>query len=423
MADEKPAPKPPPKQAAPQAAGAKPPPKQVAVQQKPAVQQAAAQTRVTLSKPKVKIGGGILAQMKAGKESSLENIEERVAGIEGFDEVKMPELFKTFYSTLAPKMTLPRTSYTILKAFANIDVTTEKVAGCLKLNQYYGSQFFKNIASVQKREELPTAEGAVLLLGMQNSRNFIIGMQMLRTVTGAHPEWTKEGKLKTAPNELIKCALKVEEVLAGDKSSYSDTAYAAGVMFDILTLIAMNTVEDKKKISAYIDTVFTHSLLAAKIGKELARNMPDFSFTKYIFAACLIHDIGKVMLAIMNPQYYQYVEEVGKKGLPRIIRHYAEGKQYGVNHALLGGLACNFYKIFKPIDKAILYHHEPYLLRTANKGMFQLASMVCLATNMATSFKKVDRGDDPVLLQWKGPEIRDFRIDNRAIISATQKAV
>jgi HD-like signal output (HDOD) protein len=322
---------------------------------------------------------------------------------------------------LLPIYRIQATSYEVLKSFVNIDVTAERVAASLAANPYYSYQFFRNIESMGKREELPSAESAVVLYGMQNSRNFILAMQLIRSITGTHPEWSKEGKLKTVPSDVLKYALKIEEILAGNKSGYADTAYAGGLMFDIVANYALQVVEDKKRISDVIETSYKHGLLSAKIGMELARNIPEFGFTKYIFSACLIHDIGKLAIAVLDPGYLNFLEECSNRGLPRTVRVFAEQQQYGVNHALLGGLLARAFKIFLPVEKAIFYHHAPYLLRASNKNLYQLAAMICLATNMASNFKKVDKADDPVLLSWNTPELGGFKVNARMMMNASAK--
>ncbi len=188
--------------------------------------------KVTLSKGGPKVGGGLLAQMKASKGIEDERVEDAVLALPQMKSAYAVPMLHAFLEKIAPRIMLPRTSYGILKSFGNIDVTAEKVAQCLKANPYYQYQFFKTIRSMGKREELPSTEGAVILLGMQNSRNLIVSLQLLRTVRGGHPEWSKDNKLKFAPQDIVKYALKTEETLQGNRSAYSDTAYSAGLLFD-----------------------------------------------------------------------------------------------------------------------------------------------------------------------------------------------
>jgi HD-like signal output (HDOD) protein len=238
-----------------------------------------------------------------------------------------------------------------------------------------------------------------------------------------HPEWGKDGKLKVSPNDLLKYALRTEELVAGNKEGYSETAFAAGLMFDALQMVASEVAanDDRKKVSAYIDTVYQHGLRSAQIGMELGRLIPDFTYKKYIFSTCLIHDVGKIMLAALNPAYLTFVDECGKKEVPRAVRFFAEEKRFGINHAMLSAISCRSFKMFRNVERAVLFHHDPYLLKNSNRNMHQLAQLVCLASNIANNFKKTDKLDDPMLARWRGAELKDFRIDLKTIAQAVSK--
>lgn len=355
--------------------------------------------------------------------NKTETVEQLIAAIPALREVKDAAIFHDFMARVVPKLTLPSTSRGIIEAFANIDVNAEKVAQILKANPYYENQYLKILESHGKREAVARLEGAVVLLGMQNSRNLIIALQMLRTVSGGHAEWTKEGRLKVNPNEVLRYALKTEEALTGNKDAYADTAYAAGLMFDVLAQINNEICPEKKKVQAYIDQVYTHSLKTAQIATELSKSVSDFGYKKYVFSAGLIHDTGKIMLAILNPTYLQFLEICSKKELPRFVRHFAEKQRFGVDHSVLGALACEYFQIFRPISKAILYHHDPYLLRGGKSGLGQLASLLCLASNVSNHFKKPDKLDDPVFALWKGAELKGFAMEPRSIVNAVARIV
>jgi HD-like signal output (HDOD) protein len=220
---------------------------------------------------------------------------------------------------------------------------------------------------------------------------------------------------------VLKYALKTEELLAGNKDAHPDMAYVAGLLFDILVLLAQELASDKKKAVAYIDHVYTHGVRTAQIGVELAKSLPDFAYSRYVFSSCLVHDVGKCLLAILSPEYLPYIDEAGKRNLPRAVRHFAEAQRFGIHHAMLGSLVCNAYQMLRPVERAILFHHEPFHLKSGNKNLFQLCSLICLATNMANYYKRVEKSDDPVLGYWRGPELKDFRIDTQSILATVQR--
>jgi HD-like signal output (HDOD) protein len=381
--------------------------------------------KVTISAGKQSAGGGILAQLKSEKAKSAgqaaEIVEELVLGHPGLKGDPPPRLFNKFIEELLPKVRLPDTSLAILSSFANIDVTAERIGQCLKANPYYQDIFFQVIETMGKRQERPALEAAVILLGMENSRNLILALQAHRNVTGKHPGWTKDGKLELAPKELLKFALRIRDSLAGKKDSYEDTGFAAGMLFDLMVLIAEQDAQDPKRVRDYIDTIFAHGLKAAQIGDAIAKRMPDFTFHKFAFSACLVHDIGKIALAILEPKYFDFLDECAKKSTPRVIRMFAENRRFGVTHAALGAMICTEFGIFGPIEKAILFHHDPYILKVKRKALYDLASVICYSTNIANNWKKIEKDDDPVLSLWRGPELTGFRADPRTVREAVSK--
>lgn len=338
-------------------------------------------------------------------------------------KVKVPDLFHGFIEKIVPRLRLPSTSSLLLKAFANIDVNAGKVGQVLKSNPYYEEHFMREVEILAKRESVGSLEAAVVLLGMQNARDLIIALQAVRSVRGGHPELTREGKLKIVPAEVLKYALRTEELLAGNKGSHSETAYVAGLLFDILALIAAQVSSDRKRVISYIDHVYSHGVRSAQLGNELAKGIPDFGPKKYMFSTCLIHDVGKIALAILEPAYISFAEDCAKRKLPRNVRHFAETRRFGVDHALLGGLCCHYFSPFQVVEKAVLFHHQPYLVGAPGGSLAQLTSVVSLASNIASEFKRVDKPEDPVVALWNGPELGGFHVEPLKMIEAVTRVV
>jgi HD-like signal output (HDOD) protein len=384
-----------------------------------------------MSGPGAKAGAQLLAQAKgsppqSGKGSppgseGEQRVEDVVLGLDAFKSIEVPKIFSDFLTDVAPRLTLAATSHAVLKNFSNPDVTAEKVAASLKSNPYYQLHFIKMIESMGKREELPSLEGGIILLGMQNTRDLILGLQMHRSVTGQHPAYTKEGKLQTSPKDLMKYALKTEESLSAQKLPHSDLGYAAGMLFDFLTLLCAELAGGSKEILAYIDQAYLHGNRTGMIAREIARGVPDFPLSKFVYSASLIHDVGKAVMAILEPKYLDYLEAIQGKEIPRAARLFAETRRFGVNHALIGGMVCQTFQVFRQIEPVILFHHDPYLLKQRHRNLHPLGAIVCLATNMAGNFKKIDKLDDPQISLWKGPELADWRLEGRVMLNAVAK--
>jgi HD-like signal output (HDOD) protein len=369
------------------------------------------------------IGGGKSAGSAhfSSAKTTYANVEDQVYALLQLEGRKDNDIFKTFIEQIAPKLVLARTSLGILKSFSNIDVTAKRLSDCLKANPYYEFTFKKVIDSIRDYEDPPSMEAAVIMLGMQRSRNLIVALQALRSIRGTHPQWDKNDHIMLAPQELLKYALQAEEELIKDKSPYADTAYAGGLLFDLMEIISAEISSDHRKVSNYIGFVYKHGLRSAKVAMELVKSVPDFSFSKHLFSACLVHDVGKIAMAILDPEYLKLADDLTKQSLTRPVRQFAEEQRFGLNHAALGGLICHYFQMLRPVEMAILYHHQPYMLRGVNRNLFQLCSLICLTTNMANNFKRVDRLDDPVLASWKGMDLQDFNIPVKSLVDAVAK--
>ena len=339
-------------------------------------------------------------------------------------------LFERFLEMGAPAAALGATSMGILQAFANIDVTAERMALLISGNPFFEDLFQRVVASAGKREQVPSVEAAITLMGIQNSRNLIVANQILRTVRGSFPEWTKEGKLKVLSSEIVKNGLKAEEALVAKKDPLSDLGFVAGVLFDIASQLSAEHAEDKKKTQALLDATFDHGLKTATYAAALARGLPGFPFSKYVFSAGLLHDIGKPLLAVLDKRYLGFLEEMAKKDLPRSLRHHLEKSRFGVDHAFLGASWVRSYPPLRLIASAIQLHHGPLQGRkgggeedqSTTQGLRQLGAILSLASNMTSKPKKLENPTDPIIALWRGAELRDFEFPNEILVEASQLA-
>ncbi|HUP56223.1 MAG TPA: HDOD domain-containing protein [Bdellovibrionota bacterium] len=337
---------------------------------------------------------------KADSKSQVSPIDPSLYSLPGMQKRELPAIAKEFFARMAPLLTVPRTSRAMLAAFDGIDVKAEEVGRILRANPASEFLFMRAVQALAKREQAPELESAVVLMGMQNTRNFVLAVQLHRQVRGTLPEFDSEGKLKTKPADQLRYALKAEE---GDE--YADTAFSAGLLYDGMALAAGALCPDasaQKVALSFLDQTFAHGMACAKLGVALGKKLPEFSARKFAFSACLLHDLGKVAMAILDPGYVKFLETAEKSALPRPVRHHAELARFGVTHAMLSAWCLRHARLLGEIELALEFHHDPALLRSRSKPMHQLASVVSLATQMATA-------TDPAA--WKTPDLRELRID------------
>lgn len=331
----------------------------------------------------------------------------------------LPPVISSLGRELFPLVTLPSACAAVIEAFSHPDVTADRVAQVVSRNPALEEQFLRCVQSVSKRPERASLEGAVVLLGMQNSRNLLVALQVHRLVQGKPPQFSDSGKVDVEPKNILKSAMKFEESLgAKDKSGALETAFSAGLIFDVLRQIALLRGFEKT-IVPMIDQGYSHGLRTAIVARALADVVGDFPLKKIAFSAALIHDVGKLMLLIQHPEYVEFTENCGKIELPRDLRSYAEMKRFGTTHAEVGARLVGRWPTLAPAALAVLFHHRAQMLKPVSKKDFQLAAVVHLATKIATKYKQPDGPEDPMIAAWMEPELRGF-LPAAKIVAALQ---
>jgi HD-like signal output (HDOD) protein len=82
--------------------------------------------------------------------------------------------------------------------------------------------------------------------------------------------------------------------------------------------------------------------------------MPDEAY-----AAGLLHDIGKVFLAVGRPQLWEAIEEI--RQISSLSFFEAEDEYWGMDHALVGAQVLHYWKLPLLLTDPINWHHAPEL--------------------------------------------------------------
>lgn len=134
--------------------------------------------------------------------------------------------------------------------------------------------------------------------------------------------------------------------------------------------------------------LWIHSVGTAKaaqlISEHINKDRPDISYT-----VGLLHDIGKILLAVSFPEQYGRVIELAAEKKCRIIL--AERKILNLDHTMIGELLCDIWNLPDEISSAISFHHD---LRGTTITRNLQARIVNLANNMCRKAKIGNPGDD-----------------------------
>lgn len=105
-----------------------------------------------------------------------------------------------------------------------------------------------------------------------------------------------------------------------------------------------------------VEALWRHSTITAIIGGTLAREMGEpegISFT-----AGLLHDVGKVVLAMAeNTRYADLQREYGMSGVPM---YEAEKAAFGFSHSEVGALLLHRWGVPEDVSKPVLGHHDAF---------------------------------------------------------------
>jgi len=133
--------------------------------------------------------------------------------------------------------------------------------------------------------------------------------------------------------------------------------------------------------------LWNHSLGCAVLGRRLAiaANLPE---PEEIMVAGLLHDLGKVALAYVAPEYYAQAVQLAKKNHAYI--GVTELEVFGVSHARVGGWLCEEWHFPARLTEPLIHHHEP--LRA--KAGVDTAAAIHVADILARGMGYGDGGDD-----------------------------
>ena len=116
---------------------------------------------------------------------------------------------------------------------------------------------------------------------------------------------------------------------------------------------------------------------------ELIADEIEFEDSNGAFVAGLLHDVGKLLIAVSMPkQYEEILAVVAVSGAPLLA---CEREILGTDHAELSGLAISRWELAEPIRWAAFYHHEPErAIDVENTGPGKLS--LSLAVHQADAF-------------------------------------
>jgi len=148
-----------------------------------------------------------------------------------------------------------------------------------------------------------------------------------------------------------------------------------------------------------------HSAAVATLADCIAQRLP-VSYGEGAFVAGLLHDLGRLLIALSLPTDYEMIRDLHQSTGRSIFD--CEVALLGFSHAELSAEALAVWNLPAPIRNAVLYHHSPGAdVGAIAEGELRLSRVVCVANEYVNSTGTsisagANLGGDPSLLEPLG---------------------
>lgn len=246
-------------------------------------------------------------------------------------------------------------------------------------NIQQAEKFLNQLSEVNS--ELPVDPGLMSSLFMDSSRDSLVSLQDLA------------GKISMDQGLTARVLARANSAYYGLQGRISSVSRAINILGiselrKILMMINMSSLAarvDKQifDLSGYWEHQCSTGLIASRTALMCQYKDPGEAFTMGI-----LHDLGKLMTAIFQPQAWLGIQKTAKE--KEYPDHEAENSYWGIDHAIAGAMVLRKWNLPESITEAISWHHNP---SGAAEEYRTAASILSLANLLSHELK----GDETLL--------------------------
>jgi putative nucleotidyltransferase with HDIG domain len=153
----------------------------------------------------------------------------------------------------------------------------------------------------------------------------------------------------------------------------------------------------EKSFTPALRSCWRHSIACAMIGERTARwNSVDRDFA---YTAGILHDIGRVALATIDPQgYSDLIQRAAEQPAWAALRY--EREAFGIDHCSAGRLVAMAWKLPEDFLEITSHHHEPLTRREDVTEVVRLSCMMADALGFAAAPHGSPRSGGEILAEF-----------------------
>jgi len=264
----------------------------------------------------------------------------------------------------------PQTIRIVLSGYADLS----EVVGCVGLTH----QFLTKPCSLDDLKScLKKVAGLKEKLGQESLRNIIGGMNSLPAVPELYLEITEALQSPMTSSDRIAEIAGKDPALSAKLLQISNSAFfgfsrrvftvaeavqmlGVGVIQSLAMAVPLFTSFDRKKCpSFHIEQVWEHSAEVAAIARKIYHeHLDDSHRAEQAFAAGIMHDIGKLILADKMPEQYEAILVESKTKNEELFK--VERRALNATHAEVGAYLLALWGLPLPLIEAVACHHAPH---------------------------------------------------------------
>ena len=342
--------------------------------------------------------------------------EKRLLALCPGAEFKAPPEFIRFFEELVPSLLFPPEILDIFEGSDNVNTQTENLLAAFKLFPVDFPKFIHLVEIIRSLEKGALTNDAVIRsYGIANTRNFILALALVNLSKKSKFEWDPATQRPKVPStKIVQYGPKVE---AGYSGRAMNLAFMAGFIFDALAAVAQKILPSPLKVLNFIEQTVNHDIRTAQIGLEISKKTNDLKLAHYVYSACMLRGVGRVVMAIFDDSYINFYSKMSKDDLPYSAQLLCEEYYYGASSDIYGAWICENVPTFAPIRDAILYQRQPFVLKNRSEhDLHKVAMVSSLAWNISHIYCRMMGPEDPLILEkWLRTEVRDLGLSSSTI--------